>query len=78
MDNFESSIADLDLALIFAESAAVSECPGARMRNRDNAQKAFIYLRNRLPPLNDWRRAEIEQKLAELQRRLEELGEVLR
>lgn len=81
MDGFESDTAELDLALAFAETAAVSDCPETRSRNLANARSAFLRLRDHVLPSrshNEWQHVEITQKLAELRLRLEQLGEDLR
>jgi len=70
--------ADLELAFTFAASAAASENPDTRNCNRAHALKAYFHIRDKLLPLctpNDSQRAEIERKLAELQRCLERLSE---
>src|SRR5207248_5072565 len=70
--------AALELAFTFAASAAASENPDTRNCNRAPALKAYFHIRDKLLPLctpNDSQRAEIERKLAELQRCLERLSE---
>jgi hypothetical protein len=69
---------DLELAFTFAASAASSENPDTRNRNRANARKAYFQIRDKLLPLSspdDSERAQIVWKLRELQRCLERLGE---
>lgn len=74
---FESSVSDLDLALVFAEVAAVSD--SAVTRNRNLANACDIYLRLSEEPcvyaVNAWQRVEIEARLRNLRSRLEFLGE---
>lgn len=76
MDNFESRVSDLDMALVFAELAAISSCPKTRKRNLISARDAYIRLRRDLCLYSrgDWQHSEIEGKLLELRRRLLRLG----
>jgi hypothetical protein len=70
--------ADLDLAFTFADSAATSENPNTRDRNRAHASKAYFQIRDKFLPLsnpNASERAQIERRLGELRLSLERLGE---
>ena len=76
----ETMLADLDLALTFAEIASTSEDVDTRNRNRANARKAFLAIRDDLLPgcsLDEYQQREIHRKLRELQYRLKQLGETL-
>jgi len=70
--------ADLDLALTFVDVASSSTNPEVRIRNRENARKAFFTVRDQFLPLctlDDAERATIETKLNQLRTRLEALDE---
>lgn len=74
----ETVLADLELALTFAQTAAISTNPATRDRNRSNASEAFVKIRDELLPLchaDDAQYAEIEGKLHELKLRLRRLGQ---
>jgi len=79
VDTLESSVSDLDLALVFAEVAAVSDSRETRTRNLANACNTYLQLRNepRIYSANDWQRVEIEARLRKLRSCLELLGETL-
>lgn len=74
---FESSVSDLDLALVFAEVAIVSDSPETRSRNLVNACNTYLQLRDEpyVYAVNEWQRIEIEAKLRKLRSCLELLGE---
>ena len=74
---FESSVSDLDLALVFAEIAACSDCPVTRSRNLVNACNMYSELRDEpcAYPVGNWQRVEIEARLHKLRSCLEFLGE---
>ena len=76
MDTFESSVSDLDLALVFAEIAAVSDSPVTRSRNLTNAYNTYLHLRDEpcAYSAGNWKRVEIEERLRKLHRRLGCLG----
>lgn len=77
MDTFESSVSDLDLALVFAEIAVVSGSGEIRIRNQANACNTYLQLRDEpsLYSAGDWHRVEIEARLRKLRSCLEVLGE---
>jgi len=65
---FESIVSDIDLALVFAEIAAVSDSRDTRTCNLANACDTYLQLRNeaRIYSANDWQRVEIEARLGKL------------
>ncbi len=77
---FESSVSDLDLALVFAEIAVCSDSSETRSRNLANAHDIFFRLRDewRLYAEDGWQRSEIEARLQKLRKRLEFLAVSLR
>lgn len=73
---FESSVSDLDLALVFAEIAAVSDSREIRIRNQANACNTYFQMRDEPCAYSaDWQRVEIEARLRKLRSCLELLGE---
>jgi hypothetical protein len=76
---FESTVSELDLALVFAEIAAVSDTHDTRTRNLANAYNTYFQMRDE--PCGyvagDWQRVEIEARLHKLRSCLELLGETL-
>lgn len=70
---FETSVSDLDLGLVFAEVAAVSDSQATRTRNLANACDIYLQFRDEpcAYPVGNWQRAEIETRLGKLRRNLE-------
>lgn len=75
---FESSVSDLDLALVFAEVAAVSDSAVTRNRNLANACDIYLRLSEERCAYSsgNWQRIEIEVRLRKLRTCLERLGEM--
>lgn len=76
--NVQTVLADLELALTFAAMAKTSDNPETQERNRNHARDAYLTITKKLMPLcspDDREQAEIQTKLRELRRRLEDAGE---
>ena len=74
----ETVLADLKVALTFADIAETSSDTATRKRNRENVKKAIHDIRDVLLPLcspDESQSAEIDRKLGELQQRLERWDE---
>ena len=75
----EFIMADLELAFTFLDIARTSLAAETRRRNQENARAAYDavlrFLPRSLPVLSAAERHAIENKLAELKNRLEQLGE---
>jgi hypothetical protein len=73
---FESSVSDLDVALVFAEIAVLSDSPVTRSRNLANACNIYLQLRDERAPIPQvtGNALRLEARLRNLRSRLERLG----
>ena len=75
----EFMMADLDLAFTFLDIASTSQVADTACRNQENARTAYDMVLRFLPrsiaALSAAERQEVQDKLADLKSRLQELGE---